>query len=718
MADASESAAELQKKARELSSAMSDFSAAASSASSQASDLSNSFSQISNGAINFTKQISSGTDTFGKFSGAINDLSEGTGDLLFAIGKGNPFMIGLGLVTKAFGKIVGTVLENDDSITASYDKIASFGGAVGYSTDSLRKAADAAGYPVSNGMFKVLTDNMSKISTDLTGLASTASGGVDKFMKISTVGPEVLDQFNKLGVSQDKLNQYQAAYVSQQVKIGAARTMKEYELRDGSIEYAKNLIELSAITGKSADQIKESQKTDLDDVAYMIHVRKLQQTDEGRKQLAREQKIAEQTERIYGKEGRKAFLQVAATGTVVGEESKAMVTSMSMGGKDFVGSVKEAIKGHKSSEEYAQTLQDGQKKQLDNLGNAATLQSKDSLRAIGITDQTLKGQSQIIQKGTEKKVRQDIDTALDRKDDLKDTQNDLRKTNKDVATALDEFVALMSGAVHNVLKGLMYALTAFTKGLVSFLSNSKIQDITGIKVDKELTAMFMSTEELTKRNTEITAELKEVNKNRKEDASSSTSKWNPMTWWKAGDKHQLKEEQRAILKTLEGRKQTTSDTTPKNTGGKQSAPSATTSTAPAPPGPQASGAAPPPTATPGSHADGGVARPPFSGFSGALGGTEATIPLPSGENIPAKIKMPSDLTTNRDSLLGSTNTVQGLLTQYTSSLGGTPAAAPSSPTGKSNTNIFELVASRMDDLIEKMNKNNILQTEVLQLSKK
>lgn len=719
MADsASESAAELAKKARELSSAMSDFSAAASSASSQASDLSNSFSQISNGAINFTKQISNGTDTFGKFSGAVNELSEGTGDLLFALGKGNPFMIGLGMLAKAFGAVTGKVLENDDALVASYDKIASFGGAVGYSTESLRAAGNAAGYPVSNGMFKVLTDNMSKISTDLTGLASTTSGGVKKFIDISTVGPDVLDKFNKLGVSQDKLNQYQASYVSQQVKIGAARTMKENELRDGSIRYAQNLIELSAITGKSAEQIKESQKTDLDDVAYMIHVRKLQQTKEGRAQYEREQKIAEQTERIYGKEGRKAFLQVAATGTVVGEQSKQMVTSMSMGGKDFVGAVKEAIKGQKSSEDYAQTLQDGQKQQLDNLGNAVTLQSADSLRAMGITTDSLKGQSQIIQKGTEKKVKEDIASVQDRKDDLKDTQNELRKTNKDVATAFDEFVALMSGAVHNVLKGLMYALSAFTKGLVNFLSNSGVQKITGIKVDKELTAMFMSTEELTKRNNEITSELKEVNKNRKDDASS-TSKWNPLKWFNAGDKHELKEEQRAILKTLEGRKQTTSDTTPKNTGGKQSAPSATTSTAPAPPGPQASGAAPPPTATPGSHADGGVARPPFSGFSGALGGTEATIPLPSGENIPAKIKMPSDLTTNRDSLLGSSDAVKGLLTQYTSNLGGaTPTSSSSGPTGKSNTNIFELVASRMDDLIEKMNKNNILQTEVLQLSKK
>jgi hypothetical protein len=720
MADStSESAAELIKKARELNSAMGNFTSAAGSASSSASDLSNSLSQLSSGAINFAKQLGSGTDTFSRFNGAINELADGTGDLIFAIGKGSPIMIGFGLLAKALGSIAGKVLENDDSIIESYDKIASFGGALGYTTDSLRQAADAAGYPVSNGMFKKLTENMSKISTDLTGLSSTTSGGVKRFMEISKVGPDVLDQFNKLGVSQDKLNQFQAAYVSQQVKLGVARKMKDEDLTKGSIEYAKNLIELAAVTGKSTDAIKESQKTDLDDVAYSIHVRKLMQTEDGQKQYEREKMLAEETERIYGKEGRKAFLEVAATGTVTSEGTKAIVDSLAIGGKDFTGMVKEGIKGQKNRESYAKALQDGQKKQLDNMGSTIGLYSESQLAAMGITRDTAKGQSQIIKDGTEAKVKADIAGAADRKDALKESQNDLRKTGKDVATAFDEFVGLMSGAVHTVLKGLMYGISAFTKGIVNFLEkNSNL--LGGIKVDQSVKTMLMSTDELTKRNVEITDELKKAQKERKENALP-TSKLDPRGWFNSdsGKISNLVKEQEAITKALDERKRIAGETKAPNSDKPPTA-TATTTTAPAPPAAQASGQAPPPTPTQGSHADGGVARPPFSGFSGALGGTEATIPLPSGENIPAKIKMPSDLTTNRDSLLGSSDTVQGLMTQYKTNLGaGTPAAtAPSGPTGKSNANIFELVASRMDDLIEKMNKNNTIQTELLQLSKR
>ena len=724
MADsASEASAELSKRARELASAIGDFTTAVNGASGAAGELSGSLSQLSSGAVNFTKQLATGTDTFGKFSGAINELSDGTADLLFVLSKGNPLMMGLGLFAKVFGAVAGKVLENDDSIIDSYDKLASFGAATAFTTDSLQQAGDEAGFPVSNGMFKALTENISKIGTDLVGLSGTASGGVKVFMDVAKVGPEVLDKFNKLGISQKKLNEYQAAYVSQQVKTNGIRYMLDGELKKRSIEYAQNLVELAAVTGKSTDAIKESQKTDLDDVTYAIHVRKLQQTEEGRNQLAREQKMAERAEQMYGKEGRKGFLKIAATGTIVGEQAIALANGLNQGGVDVTTVVKQVQKGQMSDEKFAKTIQDAQTQQLDKLGNVALLSDKNSLAGIGVTTDSLKGQSQVIQDGTAARVKADIDGAKDRVDKTKDAQNKLRNEGKNMATAMDEFIKLISGSVHTVFKGLLYGLTAFTKGLLNFLDLPLVQRATGIKIDKSITAMFMSTEELTARNAEITEQLKDTKKTEKVAAAQAYMANRPSDTAKnvAASKNTLIEEQKAIQEALKIRKATEAGTTPSTTsGGTPPATTANTTTAPAPAGPSASGQASPPTATPGSHADGGVARPPFSGFSGALGGTEATIPLPSGENIPAKIKMPGDLTSNRDSLLGSSDTVQGLLSQYTSNLsGGTPATTTSTGApSKSNTNVFELISSRMDDLLEKMTKNNNLQTELLQMSKR
>jgi len=725
MADsASESAAELAKKARELSSSMSSYSSAAGSASASAALLASGLEQLSGGAVNFTKQVANGNDSFSKFNGSISQLADGTGDLLMAMGPNSLIMAGFGLLAKALGAVVGKVFENEDKLMGSYDKLAEFGVATSLTTDALYEAGKTAGYPNENGLLKILTDNVSKISTDLLGLAGTSSKGFDAFKKISTVTNDTLDHFNKLGVSQKKLNEYQASYVSLQVKTGAASKMSTDQLKAGSIEYAKNLVELAAVTGKTTDQIKEGQKQDLEDVAYAIHARQVASKENGEQQLQRERDALERLEQVGGKEMRKGFLKVLASGNASAPEAQGLANALALGNVNLDDLMKGIKSGQITAEQAAKKVQDAQALALKKLGNNANLLDANALRALGQTPDTVKGLGQVIEEGTDKKVKEDIANAKDRKDEIKDQQNINRNASKDMATAMDEFVRLISGAVHTVFKGLMYALTAFAKGLVSFLELPLVQSLTGMKIDKSIAAMFMSTEELTARNTEITKKLKDTKQNDVQtgvagdmaiDQSSMAGEKN-----KESARKSLIEEQKAIQEALKMRTEGEKATTPTANASKTAAaPSAPTSTAPAPAGPSASGAAPPPTATPGSHADGGVARPPFSGFSGALGGTEATIPLPSGENIPAKIKMPSDLTTNRDSLLGSSDTVQGLMTKYTSNLGGGATASTTSGTpAKSGGNVFELISSRMDDLIEKMTKNNALQTELLQLSKR
>jgi hypothetical protein len=723
MADsASESAAELAKKARELSSSMSGYSSAAGSASAAAGLLASGLQQLSGGAVNFTKQLASGNDSFSKFNGSINQLADGTGDLLMAMGPNSLIMAGFGLLAKALGAVVGKVFENEDKLMGSYDKLAEFGVATSLTTDALMKAGDTAGYPNDNGLLKILTDNVSKISTDLLGLAGTSSKGFEAFTKISEVTNDTLNKFNKLGISQKKLNEYQASYVSLQVKTGAASKMTTDQLQAGSIRYAENLVELAAVTGKTTDQIKESQKNDLNDVAYAIHARQVAAKENGAQQLERERDALERLEQVGGPEMRKGFLKVLASGNASAPEAQGLANALALGNVNLDDLMKGIKSGQITAEQAAKKVQDAQALALKKLGNNATLLDANALKMLNVTPDSVKGLSQVIEEGTDKKVKEDIKNAKDRKDEIKDQQNINRNTSKDIALAMDEFVRLISGAVHTVFKGLIYALTALSKGLISFLSLPMVEKLTGMKIDKSITAMFLSTEELTSRNAEITKQLEDVKKSETKGEATAYMSNNPSRT--AGNKEMitksLLEEQKAIQEALELRKQTEKASTPSTAAGKTpAAPAAQTSTAPAPPGPQASGAAPPPTATPGSHADGGVARPPFSGFSGALGGTEATIPLPSGENIPAKIKMPSDLTTNRDSLLGSSDTVQGLMTQYTSNLGGgTTAPSTSGAPAKSGGNVFELISSRMDDLIEKMTKNNALQTELLQLSKR
>lgn len=720
MADTASTTEELNRAMRNLSSASGDYSGSMNSAASSVSNGAEALREIGSGAINFGKQLSSGTDGLSKYSGAVSQMSDGLGDLITTIGKGSPFAIVLGLFTKAVGAVVGKVLEHDDKLLNSYDKLAEFGAAAGFTTASLQEAADTAGYPVSNGSFQKLTETMSSMSTDMLGLGSTASDGVKKFLDIAKVSQPVKNQFNKLGISQQKLNEMQASYVKQQVRLGVAQSKNAALLQKESLTYATNLVELAAVTGKTTDQIKKSQEDDLNDVAYAIHSRKLAQTKEGQAQLEREKKILEMAG-TFGEESRTAVRKVIATGTLTGEEASNLGNAMAIGGDDLVTMVKAGQKGSIDEEKFRMRIQDGMNKRDKATGNAALLMDANSLQAMAQTTDTMRGQNQIVKEGTAKSVKNQIAAAKNREDTIKDGQSSLNEASTALGLAFDKFIALISGAVHTAFKALMYGFTAFTKGLVKLLDNPLFKYGAGVKLDQSVTNLFLSTDELTKRNVEITAELKKVKESEKESFVQTLVR-DPAALSLPGKKASLTEEQKAIQKVLADRLATETSNRASSAAPASPVASAPTQTNPAPVGPSASGAAPPPIPTQGSHEKGGIAREPFSGFSGPLGGTEATIPLPSGENIPAKIKMPGDMTSKRDSLLGSTDGIQSLLSQYASNLTGPAASSTTTSTSAASSgstdNIFELVASKMDELLDKMKQNNLLQTEILQQSKR
>jgi hypothetical protein len=74
---------------------------------------------------------------------------------------------------------------------------------------------------------------------------------------MADVGDEVKMRFSKLGVSQEDLTAMQAQYVKLQGMSGQAyklQTMDMRQLREQSTAYAENLVKMSAITGKSAEE--------------------------------------------------------------------------------------------------------------------------------------------------------------------------------------------------------------------------------------------------------------------------------------------------------------------------------------------------------------------------------------------------------------------------------------------------------------------------------
>lgn len=89
-----------------------------------------------------------------------------------------------------------------------------------------------------------------------------------------------VDNFRKLGISQDELRQNTADFIVLQQKSGvqiSARMKQEGGLQKAAFEYTKNLLELSSITGQDVESAKKLQEEAQVELTTMIQANQMQQ---------------------------------------------------------------------------------------------------------------------------------------------------------------------------------------------------------------------------------------------------------------------------------------------------------------------------------------------------------------------------------------------------------------------------------------------------------
>jgi hypothetical protein len=194
---------------------------------------------------------------FGKFSGALGSA----GDAAFELGKSFGL---LGTVIGGLIKIGTSVgemfLKQADAQNNFVTEVYKMGGISGQSSENLTDLARAAGY--SAGELDKLTPSLRAAGRGLATLGTSTGDGTTALLKLFNVGNETEKEFFRLGYTLEELNKTQADYIELQRISGInlrARGVDEDKLRKQSLDYAKNLRELSDLTGKSAETLQQEQ---------------------------------------------------------------------------------------------------------------------------------------------------------------------------------------------------------------------------------------------------------------------------------------------------------------------------------------------------------------------------------------------------------------------------------------------------------------------------
>ena len=213
---------------------------------------------------------------FAKYNSSISSA----GDAAFALGK-TFGVLGtiVGGVFKGFTKILELQTTQADNTLKASDSLSKFTGAGHTTTNQLLDMAYASGITSKN--LDLLVKPLSKLGSGLTALGGTAGEGVAAFTKLTNVSAEQRAMYSRMGVSQGELIENQADYVKLQQLSGVKITDQikaSGKLKEQSLAYTDNLLELSALSGKQVDDIKK--QNEVEATRYEIQMKTLMQQSE------------------------------------------------------------------------------------------------------------------------------------------------------------------------------------------------------------------------------------------------------------------------------------------------------------------------------------------------------------------------------------------------------------------------------------------------------
>lgn len=456
---------------------------------------------------NFSSALSNGTQALNSFQSALFSSQEGmakygraaesAGAAAFDVGKNFGILgFAVGGLLSIFGKVVGEVFKLNDNIINMRDSFTKAAGILPTTTTELGNLAKQARFSLDD--MQKLSKATNDLGSNLLGLGGYAGQGAIKFMKMAAVSDDVRRQYGRLGVSQEQLLELQAKYVEMQgVSGGAFRNQGKTadQLQRESLAYADNLIKMSSLTGKAADDLQrerdqammeyEEQLQIAAENAQIAELRKNRRFEEANAiQLEQENrgKLIQQYTSLYGAEQGQLAGRLMRQGgydektgsLAVRDPNMLEFTQNLKKSKDAMGDImKQADKTDKSYDEASVRY-----------GKALQFVGEEGGNTIGITKEAITQRNLRAKPPSEalKEITKDVDTKKQAgKDPLADNIEGMRSFEREMKAKLQTFLEKVDPMRNgfDMLKKLAIAAAVALGAVTAIILGPKI--ISGVK---------------------------------------------------------------------------------------------------------------------------------------------------------------------------------------------------------------------------------------------
>jgi len=703
----------LLKAARDAESAADDMAKSFNEASASVNRVKQGFNGLGTGSVQFFTAMTDGQKGMSKYSAGMESAASGISSFLSLLG---PIGMLAGALVQGFAALSSAVFKSNDTVLEVYDIFADFGGATTLTGDALATLREKNSAAIKN--FNNLAKVTGSLSGNLIALGNTAGEGINAFINIANVSDDTIKEFSKLGWSQEKLTSVQANYIKTQGYLGTLRGKDENTLRTESLKFAKQLIEYSALTGKTTDELQNIQQEAQSDYKYASAMRELAQKGDTASVKAFDA-LNMRVASNFGP-GYAAGLRdlIANKGVATTDAGRRLL--LTTGGE--INAVLDKFAKTKNIDEVEVNLQRLGARLEDSLGPAA--RATKGLEDAALFSESLTSQGKNFYDGRTAAVEQDIKNKNLQKDSIVDTRAELEKTTKNLNQAFAAFVNLISGPVNAAFQGLLKGITFLTEALTSSWIGKKL-GFTSSLTDFSMKPLAELTKLQSENAVEIAKKEKELSEAPKVTIGNTTDYANPTYTNKLTDTiRDLKNSQNLIALELSNRKNTSGTPAPA-AGSPAAAPAAGKSEASSGPTDAASLAR-----KLRGYRTGGIFNGPGTGYTvtdtdpmtSSL--PKAVIPLPSGQEIPVSFKdLPKDLINKEQNLLSRSDDIGSILSEYMKAFIGsetptTETMMPSMNNAVNMNDVLALVSEKMDNLISKMNQNAEVQNDLLILAKR
>ena len=421
----------------------------------------------------FAQAMASTTDGVSKYNGALSSLETG--------------MVGLAKTLPGFGAAIGFAItaamsfaqaigKQTDKIVGNYNELAKIGVGGSQTYDQLVKLAGKSGYAADNmdkfvGAFKTLGPNMA-------ALGGSTKGALDQFGKLTAQtgvqGEYVkkqIDHYRKLGFSQDEYVQSQADVINSMVNSG--QSLENAQKRQGGLaaatgEYLDNLTKLSALTGKSVEDLKKQRDQVVATTqmqAYLTQqdakeaaLRKkgdaasIAEADKMHKNTEETKNMLQQAQQAMSPEQFASFQKMVASGTVMDKGGGAL---MNLDPK-ILQTIQDVKSGKATGTDLVKELADASSKQMTGPQGEALKYDPTGKTAesLGQSVEMMQNATRFAGKSKEEieKMKKDAaDATKEQKDSTMDTRNKMLNAERAVAVSFTGLSMIMNPYILQVI---------------------------------------------------------------------------------------------------------------------------------------------------------------------------------------------------------------------------------------------------------------------------